>query len=67
LFVNDKAIAVQLLLNNNSVNKFLIIDLGVRQGNGTAKIFRKNNRVFTFIMHGEKNYPFKKNIRFRSS
>ena len=37
-----------------------MIDLDVHQGNGTAKIFEKEDRVFTFSMHGEKNYPFKK-------
>ncbi len=60
--LNDQAIAAQFLLNNNLANKVLIIDLDVHQGNGTAEIFRKNNRVFTFSMHGEKNYPFKKEI-----
>ncbi len=60
--LNDQAIAAQFLLNNNLANKILIIDLDVHQGNGTAEIFRKNNRVFTFSMHGEKNYPFKKEI-----
>ena len=30
------------------------------QGNGTAEIFQKEDRVFTFSMHGKKNYPFKK-------
>jgi acetoin utilization deacetylase AcuC-like enzyme len=34
--------------------------LDVHQGNGTAKIFENNSNVFTFSMHGKKNYPFKK-------
>ena len=38
----------------------MIIDLDVHQGNGTAEIFKKENRVFTFSIHGQKNYPFKK-------
>ncbi|RZL20494.1 MAG: histone deacetylase, partial [Pedobacter sp.] len=38
----------------------LIIDLDVHQGNGTAEIFEKENRVFTFSMHGDKNFPFRK-------
>jgi acetoin utilization deacetylase AcuC-like enzyme len=32
----------------------------VHQGNGTAEIFENEGRVFTFSMHGEKNYPLKK-------
>jgi acetoin utilization deacetylase AcuC-like enzyme len=40
--------------------KILIIDLDVHQGNGTAKLMEKENRVFTFSMHGAHNYPFHK-------
>ena len=57
---NDIAIAANYLLANNLVDKILIIDLDVHQGNGTAQIFRTENRVFTFSMHGAKNYPLKK-------
>lgn len=42
------------------VKKILIVDLDVHQGNGTAKIFEKDDSVFTFSMHGAGNYPFKK-------
>ena len=38
----------------------MIIDLDVHQGNGTAEIFSKEERVFTFSMHAEKNFPFRK-------
>ena len=38
----------------------MISDLDVRQGNGTASIFQHDDRVFTFSMHGEQNYPFHK-------
>ena len=44
------------------VNKILIVDLDVHQGNGTASIFRDEPRVFTFSMHGERNYPSRKEI-----
>jgi acetoin utilization deacetylase AcuC-like enzyme len=37
-----------------------IIDLDVHQGNGTAKIFQNDPTVFTLSMHGEKNFPFRK-------
>lgn len=58
--LNDQAIAANHLIKNHNINKVLIIDLDVHQGNGTASIFKSNNKVFTFSMHGAKNYPFKK-------
>ena len=58
--LNDQAIAAQYLLEKELAKKILIIDLDVHQGNGTAEIFQKEDRVFTFSMHGKKNYPFKK-------
>ena len=60
--LNDMAIAANYLLNNNLSKKILIIDLDVHQGNGTAKLFENEERVFTFSMHGEHNYPFHKEI-----
>lgn len=58
--LNDQAIAANYLLNNNLAKRILIIDLDVHQGNGTAEIFQKEPRVFTFSMHGDKNFPFRK-------
>ncbi|TQD40508.1 histone deacetylase family protein [Haloflavibacter putidus] len=58
--LNDQAVAAQYLLDQGLAKQILIIDLDVHQGNGTAKIFEEEPRVFTFSMHGEKNYPFKK-------
>jgi len=58
--LNDQAIAAQYLLDNKLADNILIIDLDVHQGNGTAKIFESNPKVFTFSMHGKKNYPFQK-------
>ena len=58
--LNDQAIAAQWLLDNGKANKVLILDLDVHQGNGTAAIFSNHKDVFTFSMHGEKNYPFRK-------
>ena len=57
---NDQAIGARYLLNKNLVSKVLIVDLDVHQGNGTAEIFQKEPKVFTFSMHGKNNYPFKK-------
>ena len=58
--LNDQAIASQYLLDKKLAKKVLIIDLDVHQGNGTAEIFQKNEKVFTFSTHGKTNYPFKK-------
>jgi len=58
--LNDQAIAAQFLIDQQLVNRVLIVDLDVHQGNGTAEIFKNNPAVFTFSMHGAKNYPFHK-------
>jgi len=58
--LNDQAIACRWLLDEGHVNKILIVDLDVHQGNGTAEIFENDPDVFTFSMHGENNYPLKK-------
>lgn len=58
--LNDQAIAAQYLLDHTSIQKVLIIDLDVHQGNGTADIFEDRKNVFTFSMHCEHNYPFHK-------
>ena len=58
--LNDQAISARYLLDHQHAKKVLIVDLDVHQGNGTAEIFKKEERVFTFSMHGKKNYPFKK-------
>lgn len=58
--LNDFAVAANYLLEKKIVNKIIIVDLDVHQGNGTAKIFENNSRVYTFSMHGKNNYPFHK-------
>ncbi|MFN5936924.1 MAG: histone deacetylase [Sphingobacteriales bacterium] len=60
--LNDFAITANYLLQQKKVNRILIIDLDVHQGNGTAKIFENNPAVFTFSMHGAHNYPFHKEV-----
>ncbi|MFZ1787144.1 MAG: histone deacetylase [Saprospiraceae bacterium] len=57
---NDIAIAANLMLSKGLAKKILIIDLDVHQGNGTANIFENVPEVFTFSMHGEKNFPTRK-------
>lgn len=59
---NDIAIASNLLLHRKEVSKILVVDLDVHQGNGTAAIFNQDYRVFTFSVHGAKNYPTKKEM-----
>ena len=58
--LNDQVIAAKWLLNNDCVKKILIVDLDVHQGNGTASLLKDEERVFTFSMHGENNYPLQK-------
>lgn len=58
--LNDIAIAAHHLLDKGLVNKVLVVDLDVHQGNGTAQIFQNDDRVFTFSMHGQSNYPMHK-------
>jgi acetoin utilization deacetylase AcuC-like enzyme len=58
--LNDIALATHHLLSNFQLARVLIVDLDVHQGNGTAAIFQHDDRVFTFSMHGAKNYPLQK-------
>lgn len=58
--LNDMAVAANKLLFEKRSKKILMVDLDVHQGNGTAQIFDHNDSVFTFSMHGEKNYPLPK-------
>jgi acetoin utilization deacetylase AcuC-like enzyme len=58
--LNDMAVAANYLLKKDLAKQILIIDLDVHQGNGTAKLFQHESRVFTFSMHGAHNYPFHK-------
>lgn len=58
--LNDIAIAANELIYTGEARKIIVIDLDVHQGNGTAKLFEGEPRVFTFSMHGASNYPFHK-------
>jgi acetoin utilization deacetylase AcuC-like enzyme len=57
---NDVAVAALAMQAEARANRILIIDCDVHQGNGTAAIFARNERVFTFSIHGAKNFPFHK-------
>lgn len=54
---NDLAIASRVLQKLGLVQKILIVDLDVHQGDGTAFIFQDDRTVFTFSMHCEVNFP----------
>ena len=58
--LNDQAAAAAWLLAHGHARQVLIVDLDVHQGNGTAAIFWAEPRVFTFSMHGARNYPARK-------
>lgn len=58
---NDSAIAARTLQKEIHPNlKVAIIDLDVHQGNGTASILKNDASIFTLSIHGENNFPFKK-------
>lgn len=58
--LNDFAVTANYLLHKKLSRQILIVDLDVHQGDGTAKLFEHEPRVFTFSMHGRHNYPFHK-------
>ncbi len=57
---NDVAVAARVMQARGRALQMLVIDLDVHQGDGTAEIFRGDAAVFTFSMHGQKNYPVRK-------
>ena len=59
---NDLAIAARVLLSQGLVQRLLIFDLDVHQGDGTAWIFQQDPRVFTFSMHCDVNFPRQKQV-----
>ena len=58
--LNDVAIAARHLQAVRAARRFLVVDLDVHQGNGTAAIFEDDPAVYTFSVHGEKNFPARK-------
>ena len=57
---NDVAIAARAMQAEGIANRLVILDLDVHQGDGTAAIFAEDPSVFTFSVHGEKNFPYRK-------
>jgi acetoin utilization deacetylase AcuC-like enzyme len=58
--LNDVAIAATVLLDEGAVTRMAVLDLDVHQGNGTAQLFGHDPRVFTLSVHGQRNYPWRK-------
>lgn len=57
---NDAAIAARAMQSEAGLQRVAIIDCDVHQGNGTASIFAGDDSVFTFSIHGARNFPFAK-------
>lgn len=57
---NDVAVAVAALKGRGLITRALIIDLDVHQGDGTASIFANDRDIYTFSLHCQKNFPFRK-------
>ena len=57
---NDAAVAARVMLADGLVGQVAVIDCDVHQGDGTAAILDGDSRVFTFSIHGARNFPFDK-------
>ena len=57
---NDAAVVARVLQAEGSVRKVVVLDADVHQGDGTAAIFADDPTVFTFSIHGARNYPLRK-------
>jgi acetoin utilization deacetylase AcuC-like enzyme len=57
---NDIAVSIRALQAACRISRAAVVDLDVHQGNGTAAVFASDASVFTFSMHGEHNFPFRK-------
>ena len=57
---NDVAVAIRALQATSRIQRATVVDLDVHQGNGTHAIFAADPSVFTFSVHGDRNYPFRK-------
>jgi acetoin utilization deacetylase AcuC-like enzyme len=56
---NDVAVAIRQLQRDGRIRRAVVIDLDVHQGNGTHAVFAGDHAVYTFSMHGGRNYPFR--------
>jgi acetoin utilization deacetylase AcuC-like enzyme len=58
--VNDIAVAIRLMQREGRIQRAMVIDCDVHQGNGTAAIFAGDESVFTLSVHQLNNYPYEK-------
>ncbi|WP_334063990.1 histone deacetylase family protein [Alteromonas genovensis] len=59
---NDLYLAAKAMQSHEGIDNVLIIDLDVHQGDGTAKLAENDDDIFTLSLHGEKNFPHRKQI-----
>ena len=57
---NDLYIAAKTMQQDKNIDNVLIVDLDVHQGDGTAKLAENDSDIFTLSIHGEKNFPYRK-------
>lgn len=57
---NDCVVSARALLEEAGVERIAVVDCDVHQGDGTASLCAQESRIFTLSLHGEKNYPFRK-------
>ncbi|MCB8966461.1 MAG: histone deacetylase [Ardenticatenaceae bacterium] len=57
---NDVAVAARVMQAEGRIRRAVVIDCDVHQGNGTAEITSGDSTIYTFSIHGEKNFPFRK-------
>jgi acetoin utilization deacetylase AcuC-like enzyme len=57
---NDVGVAIRRLQRAGAIRRAAVVDLDVHQGNGTHAVFAGDASVYTFSMHGAKNFPFHK-------
>jgi acetoin utilization deacetylase AcuC-like enzyme len=57
---NDVAVAIRVLLAEGTLDRAMVVDLDVHQGDGTAAIFESDPHIFTFSMHCRTNFPLRK-------
>lgn len=57
---NDAVVAIRALQSQGLIRRAVVIDTDVHQGNGTASICRDDPSIFTFSIHGARNFPLKK-------
>ncbi|MFI5370107.1 MAG: histone deacetylase [Candidatus Eisenbacteria bacterium] len=62
-YLNDLAVALRVLEREGRYDRAAVVDVDLHQGNGTARIFRDDPRVFTFSIHQEHLYPVKERSR----